>query len=61
MIVEVLTEFNLNEKFIAFTGNNCNNNFGGRNRNGEQNVFTKSKEVLREASIGLDLDDENDE
>lgn len=51
MIIGVLSEFNLKEKYIAFTGDNCNTNFRGINRKGKQNVFLKIKEQLAESLI----------
>ncbi|KAL4098108.1 hypothetical protein QTP88_022777 [Uroleucon formosanum] len=39
-IMEILTKHKLSHKIIAFTGDNCNTNFGGAARRGTKNVFT---------------------
>lgn len=39
-IMEVLRKHKLSHKIIAFTGDNCNTNFGDAARRGTKNVFT---------------------
>jgi len=38
-IMDILTKHKLSHKIIAFTGDNCNTNFGGAARRGTKNVF----------------------
>jgi hypothetical protein len=45
-ILERLNDFGLKPKIIAFSGDNCNTNFGGLNRNGNNNVFALLKQNL---------------
>lgn len=40
LIIKQLKKFNILSKCIAFSGDNCNTNFGGRQRLGTNNVFT---------------------
>lgn len=44
---------NLEEKIIAFAGDNCVTNFGGVNRNGENNVFFRLKQQLGREIVGV--------
>lgn len=45
-ILKVLSKYDLEEKIVAFCGDNCNTNFGGVARKGSNNVFSKLKSVL---------------
>lgn len=40
-------------KIVAFGGDNCNTNFGGVDRNGENNVFYRLKEMLNRKIVGV--------
>lgn len=52
-IIKYLTKFNLLEKCIAFSADNCNTNFGGIKRAGENNVYYKLKSKLEKDLIGI--------
>lgn len=52
-IVKTLQEFDLANKCIAFSGDNCNTNFGGINRQGKNNVFTLLKDKLGKDLLGV--------
>jgi len=45
-IMTVLKEHNLDKKVIGFCGDNCNTNFGGVKREGNNNVFARMKNEL---------------
>lgn len=53
LICEVLEKNNLKKKCIAFCADNTNTNFGGRQRQGKQNVFTRLRDNLKESLIGV--------
>jgi len=53
MILTELEKHVLSLKCVAFCGDNCNTNFGGRNRIGQNNVFTKLKNKLQKQIIGV--------
>lgn len=53
LIIKQLKKFNILSKCIAFSGDNCNTNFGGRQRSGTNNVFTKLKSQLQSNIIGV--------
>uniref|UniRef100_A0A8C9YPE1 Uncharacterized protein n=1 Tax=Sander lucioperca TaxID=283035 RepID=A0A8C9YPE1_SANLU len=62
-LTETLAKNYLSEKCIAFTGNNCNTNFGGLRRDeAGKNVFANLKRLLNCAHHGadtIDVDIEN--
>jgi hypothetical protein len=37
--IEILNNYKLSDKIFAFSGDNCNTNFGGSNKKGTKNVF----------------------
>lgn len=45
-LMSIIKKHELENKVAAFCGDNCNTNFGGVNRRGTNNVFTKLKEGL---------------
>lgn len=53
MLIAVLNKNRIHEKCIIFSGDNCNTYFGGKNRNGKNNVFTKLKNELTNDLIGI--------
>lgn len=52
-IVETGTRWHVLQKINAFAGDNCNTNFGGANRNGENNVFYRLKQTLHRSIAGV--------
>ncbi|CAB3256295.1 unnamed protein product [Arctia plantaginis] len=50
---EVLSFNDLNKKIVAFCGDNTNCNFGGKNRKGSNNVYSKLNESLGRQLIGI--------
>lgn len=52
-IMEILTKHKLAHKIIAFTGDNCNTNFGGAARRGTKNVFTILNNNLKTNICGI--------
>jgi hypothetical protein len=52
-IMEILTKHKLSHKIIAFTGDNCNTNFGGAARRGTKNVFTILNNNLKTKISGI--------
>ncbi|KAK1901966.1 putative protein kinase UbiB [Dissostichus eleginoides] len=51
-LIETLAKNNLSEKCIAFTGDNCNTNFGGIRRDeGGKNVFANLKRLLQKNTL----------
>ncbi|XP_055906088.1 uncharacterized protein LOC129941473 [Eupeodes corollae] len=53
LIVETLTKNNLLTKCIGFCADNCNTNFGGRQRKGSNNVYSKLKLLVNQNMIGV--------
>lgn len=53
LVNDQLRKYNITEKCVAFSGDNCNTNFGGRQRVGTNNVFFKLKEKLSKDIIGI--------
>jgi len=51
--MEVLTKQKLFHKIIAFSGDNCNTNFGDAARKGTKNVFTVLKNNLKTNICGV--------
>jgi len=52
-IMEILTKHKLAHKIIAFTGDNCNTNFGGAARRETKNVFTILNNNLKTNISGI--------
>ncbi|KAL4131790.1 hypothetical protein QTP88_009047 [Uroleucon formosanum] len=52
-IMEILTRHKLSHKIIAFTGDNCNTNFGGAARRRTKNVFTILNNNLKTNISGI--------
>lgn len=52
-LVEVLKKNNLEDKVVAFCGDNCNTNFGGVLRRGQNNVYALLKKELGRNIIGI--------
>lgn len=52
-LVETGKRWKLENKIIAFGGDNCVTNFGGVNRNGENNVFFRLKQQLGREIVGV--------
>lgn len=53
MLVDLLRKYKLLDKVKCFSGDNCNTNFGGVDRNGTNNVYHKLKTVINENLVGL--------
>lgn len=53
LLVSALEKLNILQKCIAFGGDNCNTNFGGRQRAGKNNVFAKLKTRLGKEIVGV--------
>lgn len=53
LIIKQLKKCNILSKCIAFSGDNCNTNFGGKQRLGTNNVFTKLKSQLQNNIVGV--------
>lgn len=53
LISTTLEHCHLKNKCIAFTADNCNTNFGGVQRKGQNNVFFRLKNVLQKEVIGV--------
>lgn len=53
IILQQLRKHDLLSKCIAFSGDNCNTNFGGVNRAGTNNVFYKLKDKLNKNIVGI--------
>lgn len=45
--------WNITSKISAFAGDNCATNFGGVNRNGQNNVFARLKQHLHRDIVGI--------
>ncbi|XP_070515361.1 protein FAM200A-like [Cardiocondyla obscurior] len=54
LIIKQLRQHNLLSKCIAFSGDNCNTNFGGRERIGINNVFHNLQVNLNSNIVGVD-------
>lgn len=52
LIIKQLNKFNILTKCIAFSGDNCNTNFGRRQRTGTNNVFCKLQSQLKTNNVG---------
>ncbi|KMQ89919.1 hypothetical protein RF55_10387 [Lasius niger] len=52
-ILTELEKHSLSSKCVAFSGDNCNTNFGGRDRAGQSNVYAKLKGRLQKQIIGV--------
>lgn len=53
VLVKTAADWNITQKVIAFGSDNCNTNFGGIERNGENNVFALLKKSLGRDVFGL--------
>lgn len=53
LIFTTLQNYNLKSKCIAFTADNCNTNFGGLRRKGQNNVFFRLQDVIEKELIGI--------
>jgi hypothetical protein len=51
--MEVLTKYKSSNKIIAFSGDNCNTNFGVDARKGTKNVFTILNNNLKTNICGM--------
>lgn len=52
-LIETGRSWNIADKICAFAADNCNTNFGGVNRNGENNVFFRLKQELGRDIVGV--------
>jgi len=52
-LMESLSELKLLKKCIAFSGDNCNTNFGGLKRAGKKNVNTHLKNLMNKNIFGI--------
>ena len=52
-LVSVLEQKELKEKVVGFCADNCNTNFGGVKRRGQNNVFFKVKEKIERDRTGI--------
>ena len=52
-LVSVLEQNELKEKVVGFCADNCNTNFGGVKRRGQNNVFFKVKEKIERDLTGI--------
>lgn len=53
LLSSILEELELTSKCISFSGDNCNTNFGGANRAGQNNIYAKLKTKINENLIGI--------
>lgn len=53
MLTTFMKEHNLTDKCIAFSGDNCNTNYGGKKRAGKNNVYAKLKAAGNTQLIGI--------
>lgn len=53
MIIDILKKYNTTTKCVAFSGDNCNTNFGGVARAGNKNVYFKLKNTINDNLIGI--------
>lgn len=51
--MSVVKEHNLDKKVVGLCGDNCNTNFGGVKRGGNNNVFVRMKNVLGREINGI--------
>lgn len=47
------TNWNIVDKIVGFGADNCNTNFGGVHRNGQNNVFNRLKQLLKHGLVGI--------
>ena len=52
-LFSVLDQTKLKDKLIGFCGENCNTNFGGIKRRGQNNVFHKVKDNVKRDLVGI--------
>lgn len=52
-LMSVIIANNLSNKIIGYCGDNCNTNFGGVNRRGENNVYSLLKKKLGRDIVGI--------
>lgn len=52
-IMETCEKYELNQKFVCFSADNCPSNFGSHKRGGENNVFFHLKKEHEENLFGL--------
>ena len=52
-IINTLNDYELTDKLIGFAADNCNTNFGGSERNGQNNVFQLLKNHLNRKLFGI--------
>lgn len=52
-LLETGKRWKIEEKICAFGADNCNTNFGGVNRKGENNVFSRLKRELGREIVGI--------
>lgn len=52
-VVDVLREHNILPEIVAYCGDNTNCNFGGSQRKGKNNVFTKLNQITGRSLIGI--------
>ena len=50
-IMEVLNKFHIMDKIVAFCKENCNTNFGGAGRKGQNCAFSTLKSLLKITSM----------
>lgn len=50
-VINVITNFNINDKVIGLCADNTNSNFGGAARKGANNVYTKIKKCLDKPNL----------
>jgi hypothetical protein len=52
-LIKTAEKWKIVDKIVGFSADNCNTNFGGRERNGENNVFAHLKKHLKRELFGL--------
>lgn len=52
-LLEIGQQWKVTEKVVAFGADNCVTNFGGVNRNGDKNVFSRLKKELGREIVGV--------
>lgn len=53
LLRNTLEKFNILVKLVCFCGDNTNTNFGGKNRGGQNNVYSKLKSQLNPNLLGI--------
>jgi len=53
LLIKTLKKWNLMEKCIAFSADNCNTNFGGMHRAGTENVYSLLNREMQKDLIGI--------